>query len=139
MGAVSHRSEWTESYGDVGGRRGGVMLPCPMLVVKAVWGVSRVIEKGTGRRQHPRQWRGAVSTTTSTLCEEIQRQPRRRPRLRWWVAEERLTGNSTFNKHDHVCLQAEFELTWQIHDSDSSTILCRDSWALLSLFLPTTM
>jgi hypothetical protein len=54
---------------------------------------------------------GAASTTSSTPCEGIQRQPRRWPRLRWWVAEERLTGNSTSNKHDHVCLQAEFELT----------------------------
>jgi len=61
------------------------------------------------------------------LCQRrrrrVRRWPRRWPRLRWWVAEERLTGNSTFNKHDHVCLQAEFELTLQIHDSCNDTVV----------------
>ena len=64
----------------------------------------------------------STSSTSSMPCEEMQRQPRRWPRLRCWVAEERLTGNSTFNKHDHVYLQAEFELTLQIHDSCNNTV-----------------
>jgi len=65
---------------------------------------------------------GAVSTTTTTPCEEIQRQPRRRPRLRWWVVEERLTVKiqHSINKYDHVGLQAEFGLELVLNDTLSS-------------------
>jgi len=47
------------------GCEGGVAASATLTLVEV--GASGVIEKGTGHRQHPQQWRGAVSTTSSTL------------------------------------------------------------------------
>ena len=47
------------------------------------------------------------------------------------------SGNSTFNKHDHVCLQAEFEWTSQNHDSDSSLTILSCSHFSCPLLIPT--
>ena len=131
----------TRSHGDAGGRR--VASPCPTLgrggdvaasatsTLVEVKAPAVIEDAGLGvvdSIHSNGEGYGAVSTT-STPCEEIQRQPCRRRRLRWWVADREMVRvvaiavweeRSTFNKYDLVCLQAEFELI-----RASLTILCR--------------